>query len=83
MRTSIMIPENVSGSGFLRPDIEKALHALMCSSLLPLAGIIDIEPSASGARRNLIWVTKRVQRPLSRGKGRPVCASRTELLPLD
>ena len=74
---------NLPESKFLIPDFDQVLYASTCSSLLPLAEMIDINISAFDARQNLICVINRVHRSLSRGKRRLISVFRTELLSLD
>ena len=78
-----MIEANVVESSCCRPVFFHSLAFLRCSSLESWDGIIDAATIKLGERRKVIWVANRVHSVLSRGKGRFVKASRTELFPLD
>jgi len=74
---------NEPASNDRRPLTVQTRQAVLCSSLASCVGITDTVTCVSWARRNVICVANLVQRPLSRGNGSFVKASRTELLPLD
>ena len=78
-----MMDANVVELSCCRSVLFQSPAFLRCSSLDSWEGIIDAATVMLRERRKVIWVAKRVHGVLSRGKGRFVNASKTELLPLD
>lgn len=74
-----MIFANAGALRCSKSFLANAFAFARCSSLELRLGMIDTLIFLTGSRRNVIWVANRVQSPLSRGNGRSVSPSSTEL----